>query len=129
MATNAAILAALGVIFNFGGLMPILLIFLPTTLGFWTFDVQHQFETTKWNRDNDWQLHHAALHRSSHFVQPEALQWINGNIVSHHVHHLYSRILLCRLPQVLRDHAALDGINHITIRESIANARLHLWDE
>ena len=134
MATNAAILAALAMIGFFGGWMPILLIFLPSTLlaataGVWLFYVQHQFETTHWTSEEDWQLHEAALHGSSHYVLPAVLQWISANIGIHHVHHLYSRIPFYRLPEVLRDHAQLAESNRMTIRESLASARLHLWDE
>ncbi|MCJ7872257.1 fatty acid desaturase [Marinovum sp. 2_MG-2023] len=134
MCTNAAILGALGVIWYFGGLMAILLIFLPSTLlaataGVWLFYVQHQFETTHWEAEEDWQLHEAALHGSSHYVMPPVLQWLTANIGIHHVHHLYSRIPFYRLPAVLRDHIELATGNRMTIRESLANARLHLWDE
>ena len=134
MCTNAAILALLGLIFWFGGLMPILLIFLPSTLlaataGVWLFYVQHQFETTHWEAEEDWQLHDAALHGSSHYVMPAVLQWLSANIGIHHVHHLHSRIPFYRLPRVLRDHADLATGNRMTIRESFQNARLHLWDE
>ena len=134
MCTNAGIFAGLAVIIWFGGLMPVLLIFLPTTLlaataGVWLFYVQHQFETTHWEVDDDWQLHEAALHGSSHYVMPSVLQWLTANIGIHHVHHLYSRIPFYRLPEVLRDHSALAEGNRMTIRDSIANARLHLWDE
>ncbi len=134
MCTNAGIFAWLAVVLYFGGLMPILLIFLPSTLlaataGVWLFYVQHQFETTHWESEPDWQLHEAALHGSSHYVMPSVLQWFTANIGIHHVHHLYSRIPFYRLPEVLRDHAELDEGNRMTIRESLANARLHLWDE
>ena len=134
MCTNAAILALLGLIFWFGGLMPILLIFLPSTLlaataGVWLFYVQHQFETAHWEAEEDWQLHDAALHGSSHYVMPAVLQWLSANIGIHHVHHLHSRIPFYRLPRVLRDHADLATGNRMTIRESFQNARLHLWDE
>ena len=134
MCTNAVILIALGLILYFGGLMPILLIFLPSTLlaataGVWLFYVQHQFETTHWAAEEDWTLHEAALHGSSHYVLPGWLQWLSANIGIHHVHHLYSRIPFYRLPEVLRDHAGLAEINRMTIGESFANARLHLWDE
>jgi len=57
------------------------------------------------------------------------LQWLSGNIGIHHVHHLYSRIPFYRLPEVLRDHETFKQGNRLTIRESFANARLHLWDE
>lgn len=134
MATNAAILVALSVILYFGGILPILLIFVPSTLlaataGVWLFYVQHQFETTHWEDDADWDMHHAALHGSSHYVMPRPLQWLSANIGIHHVHHLYSRIPFYRLPEVLRDHKDLATGNQMTIRESLSNARLHLWDE
>ncbi len=134
MCTNAGIFMGLTMILYFGGLMPILLIFLPSTMlaataGVWLFYVQHQFETTHWESDADWQLHEAALHGSSHYVMPSVLQWFTANIGIHHVHHLYSRIPFYRLPEVLRDHDALALGNRMTIRESLANARLHLWDE
>lgn len=134
MVTNAAILAALAAILYFGGFAPILLIFLPTTLlaataGMWLFYVQHQFEETHWSEGDDWQVHNAALHGSSHYVMPKVLQWLSGNIGIHHVHHLYSRIPFYRLPEVIRDYDGLDDHNRMTIRESFQNARLHLWDE
>ncbi|WP_120635956.1 fatty acid desaturase [Ruegeria sp. EL01] len=134
MGTNAGILIALSLIYYFGGLMPILLIFVPTTLlaataGVWLFYVQHQFEDTHWAEETDWDLHDAALHGSSHYVLPKMLQWMSANIGIHHVHHLYSRIPFYRLPEVLRDHAVLAQSNRMTIRESLSNARLHLWDE
>ncbi|MEP2530040.1 fatty acid desaturase [Shimia sp.] len=134
MSTNIAIFAALGVIWYFGGLMPVLLIFLPSTLiaatiGLWLFYVQHQFENAHWDQDEEWQLHDAALHGSSHYVLPKVLQWFSGNIGIHHVHHLYSRIPFYRLTEVLKDHKELAESNRMTIRESFAYAKLHVWDE
>lgn len=134
MATNAVLVAILVLVGWFGGLMPILLIFLPSTVlaataGMWLFYVQHQFETTHWESEENWQLHDAALQGSSHYVLPGWLQWLSANIGIHHVHHVNSRIPFYRLPEVLRDHSYLDKINRMTIRESLANARLHLWDE
>ncbi len=134
MATNFAIVAVLSTIWYFGGFMPLLLIFLPSgivaaTIGVWMFYVQHQFETTHWESDPEWDLHEAALQGSSHYVLPPVLQWMSANIGIHHVHHLYSRIPFYRLPEVLRDHETLAETNRMTIRESFKNARLHLWDE
>ncbi len=134
LGTTAVIFAALSVIYYFGGAMPILLIFLPSTLlaataGVWLFYVQHQFEDTHWEENADWDLHTAALDGSSHYVLPPILQWISGNIGIHHVHHLFSRIPFYRLPEVLREHQVLATSNRMTIKESFQNARLHLWDE
>lgn len=134
MGTNAMIGIAVGLIIWFGGLAPFLLIFLPTsviaaTIGVWLFYVQHQFEETHWAKEEDWQLHHAALEGSSHYVLPQPLRWLSGNIGIHHVHHLYSRIPFYRLSEVLRDHKELAEAQRLTIVESLRNARLHLWDE
>lgn len=134
MGTNVVIGIALSIIYYFGGAMPILLIFLPSTLlaataGVWLFYVQHQFEETHWDKEEDWDLHDAALHGSSHYVLPPVLQWLSANIGIHHVHHLYSRIPFYRLPEVLKAHNDLATSNRMTIRESLQSARLHLWDE
>ncbi len=112
MGTNLAIVVGLGIIWYFGGLMPLLLVFFPTVLvaasvGVWLFYVQHQFEETHWDRDEDWQVHDAALEGSSNYDLPRVLRWFTGNIGIHHVHHLYARIPFYRLPQVLRDHPEL----------------------
>ena len=134
MCTNAASIAALGLIVYFDGLMPVLLIFLPSTLlaataGVWLFYVQHQFETTHWEPEENWQIHDAALEGSSHYLLPGWLQWLSANIGIHHVHHVHSRIPFYRLPEVLRDHSVLADCNRITIRESLRTAGLQLWDE
>lgn len=134
MGTNLALCIGLGVIIYFGGLAPVLLVFLPTTLiaasaGVWLFFIQHQFEETSWNSEEDWQLHDSALHGSSFYDLPAVLRWFSANIGVHHVHHLYSRIPFYRLTEVLRDHAVLATMNRMTLSESFACGRLHLWDE
>ncbi|PRY25575.1 omega-6 fatty acid desaturase (delta-12 desaturase) [Aliiruegeria haliotis] len=133
MGTNLAILVAAALIWYLGGAMPLLLIFLPSTLiaataGVWLFYVQHQFEHTQWESEPDWQVHESALHGSSHYVLPPVLQWVSANIGIHHVHHLYSRIPFYRLPEVLKDHAILAESNRMTIRQSLSTVKLKLWD-
>jgi acyl-lipid omega-6 desaturase (Delta-12 desaturase) len=134
MVTNAALIVWLAGLFLLGGWGAILAIWLPTviagaTIGVWLFYVQHQFEETHWASEADWDVHHAALHGSSHYVLPRPLQWITANLGMHHVHHLYSRLPFYRLPEVLRDFPPLAAAQRMTIRQSIANARFHLWDE
>ena len=134
MGTNAMIAILLGLIIYLGGFMPVLLIYLPTsviagTVGVWLFYVQHQFEETHWSKTEGWQVHEAALEGSSHYVLPQPLRWMTANIGIHHVHHLYSRIPFYRLPEVLRDNAALAEAQRLTIVESFRSVNLHLWDE
>ncbi len=134
MGTNAILAIAVGLMIWLGGLMPVVLIFLPTsiiaaTIGVWLFYVQHQFETTHWTKSESWQVHESALEGSSHYVMPAPLRWMTANIGIHHVHHLYSRIPFYRLTEVLRDHAELADAQRLTILESLKSVRLHLWDE
>ena len=134
MGTNIMIALVLAGVLWAGGWAAVLLIYLPcaisaATIGVWLFYVQHQFEETHWSKGEDWQLHHAALEGSSHYVLPQPLRWLTGNIGIHHVHHLYSRIPFYRLPEVLRHHATLAEAQRLTIAESFATVRLHLWDE
>jgi acyl-lipid omega-6 desaturase (Delta-12 desaturase) len=133
-ATNAGVALVVGAIAFLGGWMPLVFVYLPTTLvaasiGMWLFYVQHQFEDARWESGADWQVHQAALHGSSHYVLPPVLRWLTANIGVHHVHHLYSRIPFYRLPEVLRDHPELAEAQRLTLRQSLACVRFHLWDE
>ena len=134
MGTNAFIVMIVSLILWLDGLMPLLLIYIPTsvigaTIGVWLFYVQHQFEKTHWESDPDWQIHDAALEGSSHYKLPRPLQWLTGNIGIHHVHHLYSRIPFYRLTEVLADQPALAQAQKLTVRQSLSCVKLKLWDE
>jgi len=134
MGTNVAMLAVGGAISWYIGVIPFLAVFLPVTLiaaamGIWLFYVQHQFEETHWDMQDEWQVHEAALHGSSHYVLPQPLKWLTANIGIHHVHHLYSRIPYYRLTEVLREHPELGEISRLTLWESFACVKLQLWDE
>ncbi len=134
MGTNVSMLVVGGAIAWYIGVVAFLAIFLPVTLGaaalgIWLFYVQHQFEETHWDSQEDWQVHEAALHGSSHYVLPQPLKWLTANIGIHHVHHLYSRIPFYRLTEVLDDHPELGEISRLTLRESLTCVKLQLWDE
>jgi len=134
MGTNVAIVVAVAAMIYALGVQPFLLIFLPTimlasTFGIWLFYVQHQFESTFWANDKDWNLNDAALYGSSHFDLPAPLGWLTAHIGIHHVHHFYSRIPFYRLPEILRDYPELIDVRRITFKESFACLKLRLWDE
>jgi len=134
MGTNVAMaLMAAGLIYLMG-LSAFLWVYLPMTIlassiGVWLFYVQHQFEEAHWDQPEDWDLHEAALHGSSHYVLPQPLRWLTANIGVHHIHHLYSRIPYYRLYDVLGEHPALDEVRRLTLMESFACVKLQLWDE
>jgi omega-6 fatty acid desaturase (delta-12 desaturase) len=134
MATNFAIALIAATLIWFIGLKAFLLVHLPIMLlaasvGVWLFYVQHQFEHTTWENEQDWKLHDAALHGSSHYDLPAPLRWFTANIGVHHVHHLCSRIPYYRLPRALRDYPELRGLGRLTLLQSFRCVRLVLWDE
>ena len=134
MGTNLSIALVAGLLIWAMGLKLFLLVHLPITLvaaslGVWFFYVQHQFEHTHWDHDDDWSFHAAALHGSSHYDLPPILRWFTANVGVHHVHHLASRVPFYRLSEVLREVPALANISRVTLWESFATVRLVLWDE
>jgi omega-6 fatty acid desaturase (delta-12 desaturase) len=134
MATNLAIAIVVALMMWLVGVGPFLLVHLPimllgASIGVWLFYVQHQFESTFWAHDREWDLHEAALRGSSYYDLPKILRWFTANIGVHHVHHLCSKIPYYRLPSVLRDHPELSCVGRITLVESFRCIRLVLWDE
>ena len=134
LATDLAIVVAAAAMMYVVGVGPFLLVHLPivivgSTIGVWLFFIQHQFEDTFWESSEAWLYDDAALFGSSHYDLPVILAWFTANIGVHHVHHLYSRIPFYRLGQVLRDFPELADVRRLTLVQSLASARLSLWDE
>jgi omega-6 fatty acid desaturase (delta-12 desaturase) len=97
--------------------------------GVWLFYVQHQFENTYWARDGAWSVERAAFEGSSYYDLPAVLRWFSGNIGYHHLHHLASRVPSYRLRECFESHPRLQTAPRLTLRTSLATARLRLWDE
>jgi omega-6 fatty acid desaturase (delta-12 desaturase) len=135
LSLNLALLILFGLSCVAIGVRPVVATYLPVMIiaswiGNWLFYVQHQFESTGWERDSDWNFYVAALGGSSYFKLPGILRWFSGNIGLHHVHHLCSRIPNYRLQACLDAAPELNGITKvITLRESLGCWRLALWDE
>ena len=128
VAVVAFLCLAFGVAPVLGAYLPVIVI--ASWIGNWLFYVQHQFESTHWERDDDWSFHIAAVAGSSYFKLPPILQWFSGNIGLHHVHHLCSRIPNYRLQACLDAAPELNRVAKlITLRESLGCWRLALWDE
>lgn len=102
---------------------------LSCSMGVWLFYVQHQFEPTYWEHDEQWAYNDAALVGSSYYRLPRLLQWATGNIGLHHVHHLSARIPNYRLQEALESIPELRRVTTLTLRESLRCVRLALWDE
>jgi acyl-lipid omega-6 desaturase (Delta-12 desaturase) len=120
--------ATFGVARVFGTYLPVIVI--ASWIGNWLFYVQHQFDTTEWERTGSWNFHVASLSGSSYFKLPPILRWFSGNIGLHHVHHLCSRVPNYHLQACVEAAPELDRVTKVvTLRESVACWRLALWDE
>jgi omega-6 fatty acid desaturase (delta-12 desaturase) len=134
MGTNlATALLVAGLVYQFGfgvvAMVALPIVLIAGSVGVWLFYIQHQFEEAHWDYDDRWSFHDAALRGSSHLELPVVLRWFTANIGVHHVHHLASRIPFYRLPEVLRAHPHLVGVNRLTPLETLGTLRLALWDE
>ncbi|HSD74696.1 MAG TPA: fatty acid desaturase [Steroidobacteraceae bacterium] len=111
-----------------------LLVHLPVVLiagaiGVWLFYVQHTFAGAYWARRKDWSSHQAAIAGSSFYDLPRVVHWFTGNIGYHHIHHLAPRIPNYRLRAAFDSSPLLQRAPSLTLRTSLACARMKLWDE
>jgi omega-6 fatty acid desaturase (delta-12 desaturase) len=97
--------------------------------GVWLFYVQHQFEDTYWELHPEWDFHRAGIEGSSFLDMPRVMHWFTGNIGYHHIHHLAPRIPNYHLRAAFEATPTLRARVHLRLRDSLACARMKLWDE
>jgi omega-6 fatty acid desaturase (delta-12 desaturase) len=100
-----------------------------TSLGVWLFYVQHQFESTYWDRHDDWNFVSAAMHGSSYYKLPKVLQWFTGNIGFHHIHHLSPRIPNYYLEKCHKENPIFQEAEEINLWTSLRSFTYRMWDE
>lgn len=98
-------------------------------IGVWLFYVQHQFEDTYFDTQENWSYMSAAMEGSSFYKLPKLLQWMTGNIGYHHVHHLSSRIPNYNLQRACESIPYLQNVPSIGLLTSLRSLRYRLWDE
>ncbi|PLR69047.1 MULTISPECIES: fatty acid desaturase [Bacillaceae] len=99
------------------------------SLGVWLFYVQHTFEDSYFEEDENWDYVKAAVEGSSFYKLPKPLQWLTGNIGYHHVHHLSPRVPNYRLEEAHNNTEPLQNIPTITLATSLQSLKFRLWDE
>ncbi|MEK8130352.1 fatty acid desaturase [Paenibacillus filicis] len=105
------------------------IVFVSGLLGIWLFYVQHQFEDSYFENEEEWSYVQAAVEGSSYYKLPKLLQWITGNIGFHHVHHLSPKVPNYNLEKAHEATPPLQMATTITLRTSLKSLRFHLWDE
>lgn len=98
------------------------------SMGIWMFYVQHQFEDSYFEKEEEWSYVKAAVDGSSYYKLPLLLQWITGNIGFHHVHHLSPKIPNYHLEQAHNASIPLQKATTITFAISLKSLRYRLWD-
>lgn len=132
--TNMSIVAIYGTLIWLIGWQSFLLvqfpiIFIAGSLGIWLFYVQHQFEDSYFEKEEDWNFVKAAVEGSSYYKLPKVLQWITGNIGYHHVHHLSPRIPNYHLQKAHESTPPLKHATTITLKSSLQAISFRLYDE
>jgi acyl-lipid omega-6 desaturase (Delta-12 desaturase) len=134
LATDAAIVAVVGLLCVVFGLVPVVLVQLPAAMlagaaGVWLFYVQHQFEGVYWEHNDDWSYAESALRGSSYLKLPKILQFFTGNIGLHHVHHMSTRIPNYNLQRAHDENPVFHDVPTLTLWDGIRTLRLKLYDE
>lgn len=107
--------------------LPIL--FISGSIGIWLFYVQHQFEDSYFENEEDWDFVKAAVDGSSYYKLPKVMQWLTGNIGFHHVHHLSPRVPNYNLEKTHENIPPLQKATTITMASSLESIRFRLYDE
>lgn len=132
--TNVSIVALYALIGWVVGWQALLWVQLPIflvsgLLGIWLFYVQHQFEDSYFEHEEEWSYVQAAVEGSSYYKLPKLLQWVTGNIGFHHVHHLSPKIPNYHLEKAHNAVPPLQKATTITISSSLKSLRFRLWHE
>lgn len=105
------------------------IMFVAGSLGVWLFYVQHQFEDSYFENEEEWDYVKAAVDGSSYYKLPKVLQWLTGNIGFHHVHHLSPRVPNYQLEKAHESTPPLQKATTITLKTSLQSIRFRLYDQ
>ncbi|MCM3785065.1 fatty acid desaturase [Neobacillus mesonae] len=110
-------------------LVQVPIFYFASMLGIWLFYVQHTFEDSYFENEEEWSYIQAAVEGSSYYKLPKPLQWITGNIGFHHVHHLSPRVPNYHLEEAHNATPPLQKATTITVMDSLKAMRFRLWNE
>ena len=102
--------------------------FVAGAFGIWLFYVQHTFEDSYFEDENEWDYVKAAVEGSSYYQLPKVLQWVTGNIGFHHVHHLSPRVPNYNLEKAHESSPPLQQETTIDLKSSLKSLRYKLYD-
>lgn len=132
--TNVAVVGWIALLCSLVGWQSFLLIhgpifYLSGMAGIWLFYVQHTFEDSYYEHDEEWEYVLAATEGSSFYKLPKVLQWFTGNIGYHHVHHLAPKIPNYELETAHENVEPLKHVPTVSLATSLTSLKFRLWDE
>ncbi|MFJ7941608.1 fatty acid desaturase [Peribacillus sp. NPDC096622] len=132
--TNALIVALVALLCLAVGWQSFLLVqgsifMISGSVGIWLFYVQHTFEDSYFEENEEWEYVLAAVEGSSFYKLPKLMQFLTGNIGYHHVHHLSPRVPNYKLEMAHNNTQPLENVPTITLATSLRSLRFRLWDE
>jgi len=107
--------------------LPIL--FIAGAAGIWLFYVQHQFEDSYFENEDEWDYVKAAVDGSSYYKLPKVIEWLTGSIGYHHVHHLSPKVPNYNLEKAHESTPPLHQATTITLLTSLQSIRFRLYDQ
>lgn len=131
--TNVTVIGLCAALIYFAGWQSFLLVqgvtlFIAGSLGIWLFYIQHTYEDSYFEFDEEWDYVKAAVEGSSYYKLPKILQWVTGNIGFHHVHHLAPRVPNYKLEAAHEAIPPLQRATTITLSTSLESIRYKLYD-
>jgi omega-6 fatty acid desaturase (delta-12 desaturase) len=93
------------------------------------FYLQHQFEHTSWEYNEEWDFFTASIHGSSYVDLSPFLRWLTGNVGCHHVHHLNTRIPCYKIREATEDVDQILKMPRIHFGDMVKHFDCVLWDE
>lgn len=105
------------------------ILFIAGAAGIWLFYVQHQFEDSYFENEEEWDYVKAAVDGSSYYKLPKIIEWLTGSIGYHHVHHLSPRVPNYNLEKAHESTPPLQKATTITLATSLKSIHFRLYDE
>ncbi len=93
------------------------------------FYLQHNYENTLWETEENWDLYNASIHGSSHLVVGKIMRWVTGNVGCHHIHHLNTKIPSYHLYEATEEANKHLDISPIYLKNMLQHFNAVLWDE
>jgi len=107
-------------------LVPLFLVHVYASLIFY---LQHQFDGTLWQSNDEWSMFEVSVEGSSYLRFNPVFNWVTGSIGFHHIHHLNPRIPFYNLKGTHEGLSAELNYSVVYFRDFFKHIKCKLWDE